>query len=365
VRLESWVSDVGKAVQGLRGVGVLDIRQPPEPDLFRTVASSGFPGVLPLWGGSLQTVGLLVDPTADAQAWPAVVLRNGQGLTVATDARTVLPRFIVDYVLSNFPRSAERLAEQWGDVEPAAVDLHQALGGSRETLDEVMSVVRNPEGRAAFKHEKGREAAFQEAHSTLLRKVDRSEPFAHYARWLDRSIEGQWIAPEDPARYGSWGRRVLCWASRLARRRAPPQRLSTDLLQRVVEAQNGIDSGVPVVPSWSVRPAGASGEAALVEAATLIENDQPTGNEIGDGLVRALVTEGLSYRGFAHAEATVAFDERGEAKRAWEALQSAAWWAVRNTGELPAAMIDGARFMATRHNWSDVRWLIERAAGAA
>jgi hypothetical protein len=307
---------------------------------------------------------LLATPAAVPQEWPAVILSHGQGLTLASNARTILPQLIVQHYLSNQPSTAERLADQWRAAEPQAVALHQVLGGAKEQLQKAIAAVRDPSMRAAFKYSSDQEEEFEEVHSTLLRKIDSSEPFLHYADWLDACIHGHCTLPEEPELYGPWGRRVLCWASRLLIGQAPRQKLPASWVERVIDGNAGIDSGVPIVPSWSLLVGGASGETALVEAARLIEHDLPADDEVGQGLVQALLTEGTSYRGLAHAEAVVALDERGESTRAWGALQSAAWWAARNTGSVPEAMFEGARFIATRHEWSDVLWVVERATGA-
>jgi hypothetical protein len=362
--LAHWISDIAAAAAKFEGAGVMDIRQPASPALSKAGADSGFPGVLPLWGGRLQTIGLLAEPSSVPQKWPVVILSKGQGLTLASDSRTLVPQLIVQRVLSNLPETAERFAERWKSVESITVALHRVLGGTEQTLEDAVAVVRDSKDRAAFTYQKEAEAVFEAAHSRLERQVDRSEPFVRYADWLDACIGGRCPPVEDPSRYGSWGRRVLCWANRLARRQQPVQEVPAPLLHRVIEGHAGIDSGVPIKPSWSARPGAASGETALLEAARQLEHEPPTGDAVSDGLVRALLTEGLGYRGYAHAEAAAALDERGESTRAWASLQSAAWWAARSTNEVSVAMIQAAKSMAERQKWGDVHWVIERSTKA-
>jgi hypothetical protein len=363
--LEGWLADVDQAVRAITRTRVLDIRDPPEPALARTVAMAGFPAVLPLWSGQFQTVGLLATPLEAPEAWPAVILKDGQGLTLASSARTLLPQLMVQRALSNLPQAAERLAERWTDVGPGVSALHQTLGGAEEDLQHVAEVVGDPERRAAFTLAKGHEAAFERAHSTLFRSIDRSDPFRRYADWLDACIEAQWTAPDDPMRYGAWGRRVVCWASRLAIRYGRVHEVPADWMHRVIHGHAGLDSGVPNKASWLARVGAASGEAALVEAARSIDRMPGKGDHVPERLADALLAEGMSYRGLAHAEAVVALDERGEPIRAWEALQSAAWWAARAGGRPPEALLDGARFIASRHGWSDVQWVVEHALSGA
>jgi len=360
--LHRWIPEIARAVSATANAGVLDIRQPASASLSRAVAASGFPGVLPLWSGRLQTVGLLADPSATPETWSAVILKDGQGLTLSTDGRTLLPQFIIQRVLSNLPEAAERFAERWDTIASVTTALHRVLGGTERALEDVVAVVRDPVGRGSFKYEKHAEAAFQSAHSRLERAVDRSEAFIRYADWLDACLAGQCAPPDEPATYGSWGRRVNCWANRLLPRQHSTRKMPASRLREVIEGHAGIDSGVPVKASWSARPGAASGEAALAEAARQLEHEPPAGDNVADGVVQALLTEGAKYRGYAHAEAVVALDERGEAKRAWATLQSAAWWAARNAGHVPEAMIAGARSLADRHRWADLSWMLEQAA---
>jgi hypothetical protein len=362
--LGDWLSDIDDSLGTLGREVSLDILTGAGVALSHTVATHGYPGVLPLWSGELQTVGLLADPAAVPTTWRAVVLARRHGLTLATDARTLLPQLIVHRVLSKLPVTAERLADRWNKIQPKVLALHRTLGGSDEPLDTVIAAVRDPQSRGQFTPRVGREAEFERAHSALARRIDNSEPFVRYADWLDACIETRWIAPDSAERYGPWGRRVLCWARRLRYRQPEVLTLPVSSVRRVIEEEAGIDSGVPKQASWAARPGGASGETALVEAARSIASVPSSGDPVGDGLVKALLTEGTAYKGYAHAEAVVALEERGEPERAWKVLQSAAWWAARNTGQVPGAMLQGARFMADRHGWADVRWVVERAVAA-
>jgi hypothetical protein len=362
--LDAWVIEISKCVRELRSEHVLGVDQPPDSVLSRKVAATGFPAVLPLWTGRRHIVGLLADPLANPETWSGVILQDEQGLTIASDARTLLPQLIVQRVLSNSPDTAEQLANRWSEVGEKALALHRILGGTDDELEAVVAVASDSVAREAFKYKQDRAAVFEAAHSSLCRKIDHSEPFVRYADWLDASIAGRWTKPEDPSRYGAWGRRVLCWAQRLAFAQPTMPRVPTTWLHRIVEERAGIDSGVPVEASWSIQ-LGASGEAALIEAAMVIDHEPPSTDPVSAGIVRAMLAEGTSYRGFAHAEAVVALDERGEPERAWAALQSAAWWAARNTGKVPDAMLEGARFLADRHGWVDVRWVVERAVKTA
>ncbi|MEK6279389.1 MAG: hypothetical protein AABN95_03470 [Acidobacteriota bacterium] len=359
--LSNWVSEIGQTAGALGSEPNLGVVQPPAPALSRTIALAGFPGVLPLWSDGTDTVGLMADPRSTPQMWPGVIIKDGQGLTLASDARTLLPQLIVLRVMSNSPDSTREFGERWSAVRDKAIALHKALGGVEETLDTVAAVASDPKAREDFKYRRGEEAKFEAAHSALCRKVDPSIPFLHYADWLDACIAGRGSTPDEPARYAPWGRRVLCWANRVASSQPAMGKLPAAMVHRIIEGHAGVDSGVPVKASWSISPGAASGETALVEAAMTIEHEPPPADPVTAALVRALITEGTTYRGYAHAEAVVILDERGESERAWEVMQSAAWWAARSVGETPEAMLKGAQFMANRHNWADVKWVVERA----
>lgn len=363
--LESWAMQIRGCVSDLRAESTLGIGDVADPPLYRELALSGFSGVMPLWSGRRHVVGLLVDPFVEPQSWPAVMLDDGDALTLATDSRTLLPQLVVKRVLSKFPQSAQKLAARWHQVEAAAMALHRALGGADDSLQEVVNVASDPRKRDAFGFTSGQEAAFEEAHSALCRSIDRSEPFTRFAAWMDAAVAGRATAPELPAHYGAWGRRVIMSAQRMAVARPDMPRPATASLQLIIEEFAGVDSAVAARPSWSAQAGAASGESALVEAAMSIDREAPSQEDpIARGIVQALLAEGTSYSGLAHSEATVLLDERGHSARAWAVLQSASWWSARSLGKTPEAMLTGAQFMAARHGWADAGWVIDRATRA-
>jgi hypothetical protein len=358
--LAGWIEEIGAAAAGLRGPGGLGIAEAASQELSRRVAVDGFVGVLPLWSGPNQTVGLLVDPETEARSWSAAILFDGQGLTLSSDSRTIVPQFIVQRLLSGLPQTAERLAERWSGIAAQVTTLHRALGGKDDELEPVVEVIRNSVTRAKFTKNKNSPGQFEEAHSSLLRQVDRSPEFHRYANWLDASIAGQTTVPRDQGQFGVWARRVVFLATRFLDRRDPNQKLPAALVHWIIEGDAGIDSGLPVRPTWAARVGAASGEAGIAEGVLLVADEPATGDIVSDGLRQALIDQGMSYTGLAHAEAVVALDERGDGPRAWRALHSATWWAARNTGTVPSALFDGARLLVRRHNWPDVKWVVER-----
>jgi hypothetical protein len=359
--LEGWVAEIERAVAGVSAVPSMGFGESTGRALSRAVASRGFLGVLPLWSTGGRVVGLWADPEASPEIWPGVVLADGQALTVASDSSTLLPQIIVQQFSSD-PDAVRRLTTNWTKYGSAVESLHERLGGSSNTLDIVIGAASDSTTLEAFNYS-GDTADFEEAHSELSRKIDRSASFKRYAGWLDGAVAGRYTAPVEPARYGSWGRRVLCWANRLSFTRPSTPGPSVDQLWQVVEGHAGLDSGVPTVPSWAVEPGGASGEGALIQAAMTIDHYPPADDPLRRGLLRALLSEGSAYRGLAHAEATVALDERGEPERAWAVMQSAAWWAARNMSEVPDVFLLGARFLAESHHWADILTVLDRASG--
>lgn len=359
--LNSWIAQIAAGVDALGPDNALEIDQSSAPATARTLALAGFPGVIPLWTAGSAVAGLLADPRLAPQHWAAVLLDEGYGVTLASDARSLLPQFLVQNALSDRPGGGRDLAERWDEVAAAALALHAALGGEQSSLDAVIAVAGDRDRRKALLFHPDRRPEFAAAHSKLCRSIDRSASFVRYADWLDAAIAGERNPIEDPARYGAWGRRVLCFAQRRAFADPSMPKPGTALLHWLVEGNAGIDSGLPERPKWGVRPGAASSEAALTEAALIISHVPPATDPVDVALAAALVAEGTRYRGLAHAEAVVALDERGEPERAWDVLQSAAWWAARNTGKVPDAMIEGARFLAERHGWADILWMVERA----
>jgi hypothetical protein len=243
------------------------------------------------------------------------------------------------------------------------MSLHQVLGGGDDELEPVIEVIRSAEARAKFVKHKDNRREFEQAHSSLLKTVDRSPSFHRYADWLDGSIAGRSVVPGDRKDFGVWGRRVVFLATRAARRRELDQTLPAPLVQWAIEGDAGIDSGVPVKATWAARVGASSGEAGNVEAALLIADEPPTGDAVSDGLRRALVAQGLSYTGLAHAEAVVAL-EQSESVRAWKALHSATWWAARQMSDITSTLFDGARLLVSQNDWPDVQWVVERGVAA-
>jgi hypothetical protein len=358
--LENWISENENAVTTVGSIPGFGDLQPSDSPLSQTTAREGLQGVLLLLRVRRHATCLRVQPLGVPHIWPGVIVKNGQALPVATDARTLLPQLVVHLALSNAVDTAHQLAELWTEIGEKVAELHRVLGGIDSTLNEVITTVSDPVSRDVFKYVPGQEKDFEAAHSTLCRKIDNSEWFVRYADWLDACAARQWTTPEDPPRYGVWSRRVLCWASRLALVESNMPRLPTDWVHQILEGNAGLDSGVPNEVSWSVQAGAASGETMLVEAASSIEHETPSTDPIRAGILKALLTEGTSYRGLAHAEATVTLDEQGEPERAWEALQGASWWAARNLGEVPQSMLAAARFLADRHGWADVSYAVER-----
>ncbi len=362
--LESWLRGVLQAVERLGRQPVLDLEGSGTPSVSRKLAADGFPGILPLWTGRRHAVGLMVTPESDFTTWQGIIIQDGQGLTISSDARTLLPQFLVQRILSNSPQGASALGELWGEIEADALRLHTVLGGRDETLEVVAAVARDPTARDTFRYVSGKEAMFEAAHSALNRKVDRSEAFAHYADWLDACVAHVWATPDNLLLFGPWQRRVLCWTHRLKTSGKVTTPRTMPAMLSIIEANAGIDSGVPSEPSWSVHAAESSAAAALVATALDLSESIEGSDPVSAGLITALITEEEAYRGLAHAEAAVVFDERGESYRAWGALQSSIWWAARNLGTTPPAMLEALRFLVTRHGWGDVIWAIERGIQA-
>ena len=352
--IETWCADVERMATAVSAFPSIGIELPAYGAL-----ANGMPGILPLWQAHGQTFGLLAEPDVDWPAWAGVVAADGQALTLATDARTLLPQMIVCQLASD-PDAARGLAAGWNDHEQALMSLHECLGGSVETLDLVIAAASDRKTANALSYGAG-VAVSEHIHGELLRQVDQSLAFGRYSDWFDSAVADRWSAPEEPSYYGAWGRRVLCWCNRLSFTQPDKPGPSLDQLWHVVEGHAGLDSGVPPVATWAVQPGEASAESALIQAALSIDHHPPVDDPVRQGIKRALLREGSAYRGVAHAEAAVVLDERGESRRAWAVLQSAAWWVARSTGQTPEAIVTGARFLARRHEWADVLWVLEHA----
>lgn len=360
--LEAWITEIESLASRLNVGPSLALDRPAGRALARATCHGGFPGVIPLWSARRYTVGLLADPLAVPRSWPGVILQDGEGLTVATDSRTLLPQLLIRHI-SRFPARATRLAEAWGEIGQRMHALHNLLGGEEQTIEDVVGAATDPDLLRALAQRNSDERRFQTVCSALCRRVDDSEPFRHLADWLDAAIARMPPLPRELAAYGPWSRRVLCWSYILGFAGTASLRPPTAWLYRIIEADAGVDSGLPVRASWQIDPGGASAETALLEAAMLIEQGPAAQDRVTAAMARAMCMEGTAYRGLAHAEAVVVLDEQREPSRAWGALQSAAWWAAHNMGEVPDVILRGARFLAERHDWVDILTVLDRASG--
>jgi hypothetical protein len=361
VKLGEWEADIAAAVGDLSWPSDICI-SPIDLNARLALTAKGFFGVLPLWREAEVTAGLLALPNLEPTGWPGIIEKGGQALTLSSDAGTILPRFLMSRFLSNNIAGAKQLSKAWPEAQAGLSALHAVLGGMAETLEVLADVINDSRERRAFEYDAGVEG-FETAHSILARRIDRSEQFSRFADWMDASIAGDPLPRESAQAYGPWARQLYVRAAGL------PDDLVDDLPQatllELLETFAGIDTAVPNVPTWEARPGAGSGQAALVALAARIDLDSCPNDPVAAGLLRALRVQGVRYDGYAHAEAVVARDEGGQPERAWGTLHSAAWWAARSIGEAPSAMLDGARLLADRSDWKDIRWVIDRAAGSS
>ncbi|MDB5678537.1 hypothetical protein [Sphingomonas bacterium] len=346
--IEAQATDCLSELLGIEAIG---------QNVLAHESATAFPGVLILWGSRLVGAGLLAMPGQPPQAWPGVLVENGQATTVSSDARTLLPAFLLHRRLTNAPSNARKLGEAWPVVADACFGLHAALGGERPALETLAAVLQNSVAREEFKRSDDR-LAFELAHSRLMRRIDPSPSFIAFADWFDARLAGKdhVFAPEA---YGAWCRQALSWSHifDLSVRGGSEE---PEMLIPLLEGFAGLDTGLLLKPSWSWQNGGSS-ETLLVEVASLTDSDSALLDDVQQGLVKTLVSAGTSYDGSDHASATVVLDERGEPDRAWTTLNAAAWWMALRYGEAPAAITDGAHLLCDEHGWEDIRWVVDRA----
>ena len=360
-RLAEWMHEVSARLEPLVGnaMGLATVDGAAQNALSRL----GYPGVLPLWAGSHVTVGLLALPAIDPAQWPCIVIERGEAATLAATAATALPRYLMQRRLSNLPSAARQLADRWQELKEPALELHLSLGGTPVSLQAVAEVLTEERSRDSFQLGALPREQFEAAHSALARAIDPSPDFKHYADWFDAVL----ARPPVPVRtrlYGLWARQALCWAYNV-RRGGDPEIDDPLAPMALVEPFAGLDTGFPIRASWSSSPAEGSSSGHISAVADMLPSKLTAGDSVQASLVKAIRQHGPGYDGYAHAEAVVALDERGEPERAWGALHSAAWWMAQTIGEAPPAILDGARLLCDRHGWDDLRWVVDRNAGGS
>jgi hypothetical protein len=226
-------------------------------------------------------------------------------------------------------------------------------------LQVVADVLASPAKRERFKYRAARRTDFEAAHGQLARAIDPSAQFHAYADWFDRRLAEE-TAQIEPDRYGAWARQALTWSFVFERATRAGPANPRSLLPLVTE-HSGLDTGMATDPTWA-RPNDGASDSKLLMIAQTIQDEAVLDDPVDRGLVKALATMGFNYDGYAHAEAVVALDERGEGTRAWGALNAAAWWMARRFGQATPAILDGARLLCDQHGWNDVRWVVDHAA---
>ena len=358
-QIDDWFARITAAVDA---VGIDAIRPLGRADRAALV-TRGHPGVLPLWQRNPYVIGLLALPDVSPEHWPAVMETGGDAFTLATDASTLVPRFLFVSELSRAPGDAAALAGAWPRAGAAIAALHETLGGDRRTLDIVIESILDPARREPFESPFRSRERFDAAHGALARRIDDSPAFAAYADWIDASLAGRPEPAATPDAYGCWARQVFAKAVLLTagsgQRYSPPGPILTGL----VEAFAGLDTSVSNSPSWFIRPGNGSAEAMLGQLADRVDPDA-LADPLSRAMAEAIRVDRMGYDGLVHAGAVPALAERGEPARAWGVLQSAAWWMAKRLTELPASIFDGARLLVRQGEWGDLGFVVDQAAGA-
>lgn len=351
-KLEAWHNELVQLLADIGAEPGLGLDHPTTTTEDEKQDALSYPFALKLWRGRRTTVSLWPTPTMPWREWPVIIAKDGNALPLATDMRTALPRFLAMRLLSANPEGAERLADRWPDAQANAEKLHAVMGGETARLKAVADAAIDGESRAEMTDAKS--STFEQAHSNLARKIDCDENFVEFADWLDTAIR-QGAAVDANLGIGQpWASLALSWIGFDCDNDA-------DMIAQLwplLEYYGGVGSGVPTEPTWALRPGAYSGAVVASIVAGLIDGSNLAEGQIQQNIVRMMVDDGVDYNGRAHAEAVALADEGGEPLRAWGLLNSAAWWAAHSLGKVPPAIFDGARLLCDRHDWDDIRWVL-------
>jgi hypothetical protein len=284
-----------------------------------------------------------------------------QAMTLATDAATLLPRFLVARHLSNLPEAADALRQNWDLLEPSLHHLHATLGGKDAALDAVARMVLDDRARGRLIYSASNRPVFEATHEALFRAIDPSPEFAAFSDWFAERLQGTRMQPS-PAAYGNWGRQALAWSLQFD---IAAGELDDDLtrLAPLVTGHSGWETAVSVSPSW-YEPGNGGSLGLSAMAAQLIDTGASLADPVDRQLVHAVSEAGTRYDGLTHAELVPLLDDRDQPQRAWAALCGAAWWMQASSGETPTAILDGAQMLASHNGWTDLAWLVDHASGA-
>jgi hypothetical protein len=338
------------------GIGLIEQR----PGSNESVPPPGYPLCLQLWRGWRASVVLVPLPDLQWSRWPAIIINERDALPLASDRSTAFPQFLVKRLVSANPKGAARLRDNWAIDRKDAGHLQSMLAGDPTVLEAIVMAISDERRFAALTDRKA--AGFERAHSDLIRSLDPSPSFARFADWIDQSIDSGTAADGISRIDWPWNWLALSWSA--FDRSNDVQGINSALCDawNVIERFSGIGSGVANKPTWGQGAGAYSGSDTLALLLDLFENVQRSDDPIKSRIAKSMIAQGFEYDGVAHAEAVAMADEAGDPHRAWGLLHSAAWWMGRNLNEVPPAIFDGARLVCERHNWADIRWVVERNA---
>jgi hypothetical protein len=362
--ITNWFDGVQKCVERLSSETSIGQLSCPDETDARSVASFGFLAILPLWVTSAHTVGLLALPDLERNKWPVVVARQGDALTLATDSRTLVPRYLTQMLLSGKAARTELIAQAWGSLREKLAALHLALGGSPTPMDAFDKLISDRSWRADIAAWDGDRDIFERAHSLASRQFDVTDEFTNFANWLDQAVSGKVAGAKPESSFGIWSRQTVAWLSLWHDLDICISNTSQDWLVEFIEQYAGLDTGLTQPLSWSNRPGAGSSAATLVSAARRAAARQDVDDPISSQIIASMVAEHMSYSGLAHLEAAKRLRENKQMTRAWGTLNSAAWWFARRAGTVPQETSDFAEVMCAENRWDDIRWVVDRAAGA-
>jgi hypothetical protein len=268
----------------------------------------------------------------------AIVCALGpSSVTLAPAPRFLVPGLVLRSVRGNrkrWRRVRELLDVEWRELAA----LHASLG-AEDQLERFRALIEDDLLGARITAEHRNEQVQAVADAWV--RLDDSPTAGHFAEAIRTVLAGG--VPNVHRSYGAWRTAVagMCSAA-----------TTSDFAQwwwALVSESPGVDA--------AVMPHGAPELVAAAQlqqdaARRLAELDGPWQADLlwpaVDALARAIRPH--LYNGLAHVEAARALDEAAQPERAWDALESAAYWAV-TAGHTPYQIMSAARWLAEKNGW--------------
>jgi len=298
-----------------------------------------------------------------------VLLVGGSGVvTVSSSAATALPTFMFRACLRGGDHGWEPARAYWDAVDAELRSLHQALGGTSETLDAYRDVLFDDD----LRRRNANRRSLPEQRQCWTEIFERLDPSPENEIFRDYALRCAGRNPSHmPTDSSSNLARSLAMVAfnalfreesvpvegGIGRRSRVVPAPSSDLLEaahRLCLGASGLDGAYTRTDPFSPLPIGGDGVSTLRKAARILQGNGPASWKRAPGW---LCVDGMAsaepYSGDGHIMASELLEEEGHAEAAFEMLKGAAYWRANREQPDGDTLRLGAQ-LAQRQGWTEL-----------